>query len=409
MKLLKMLGLVMLSFIAALTFSNHSFADTAGAAKNLLLEQQDLIYTAALSPILALNNYAGQYERKLFSTMVNSLEIAQDVTVLRRVKSKLQMTELDVKDALRPYNPTKQIRGTGEYKARVLEASLFKREEGIEIKKYHGSFLEEFFPEGEGSAATQKTIPFAQYFWDQVIKRMQAEINDSTAYFGFDKGDAVAFAPGDTYDPGDYVTYTSADGIEDYWKCVTTTTAGQDPEDTPAKWQRVNAEAVTPGFGYRIADDVTNSLITPTTIGEIDNSSVYAYAAFTELFRTLPEVYRNFGVTAYCSYTDFDFLLDDFEGSVGKYTENDKNWVNGRGIFLPKSGRKCLVLPCTWMSGSRRIIMTPKVNMLMGTDLENDQNKIKLEEELWQTLYGISGTLGFQIRDPKAMVINDQA
>ena len=53
-------------------------------------------------------------------------------------------------------------------------------------------------------------------------------------YTGQDWADATVYAVGDV------VYYASAtSGYEgDYWLCLTATSAGQDPEDTPAKWQR---------------------------------------------------------------------------------------------------------------------------------------------------------------------------
>jgi hypothetical protein len=44
-----------------------------------------------------------------------------------------------------------------------------------------------------------------------------------------------------TYVAGQYIYYTrttgALTGTSDYWKCLSATTAGQDPEDTPAKWE----------------------------------------------------------------------------------------------------------------------------------------------------------------------------
>ncbi len=409
MKFFKFFLFGLLSMVTAFG-SSSSLSDGLDAARSIISEHTEVIYIAGVSPIIALNTYAGKYEKALFSTALNGMEITGDVRVIRALKSKMQMTELLIGDGVRPYNKTEQIRATMEYKPRVLEADLWKREEEIEIKEYYETWLEEQLAAAEGSSATQKRIPFAQDTWNQFLAKIYSEINDKTTYHGFDKSDAVAFAPGDTYSAGDYITYTSADGIEDYWKCEADTSAGEDPEDTPAKWTKVNAEAITPGFGYRIQELIDASLLTATTIGAIDNNNVYAYAAFTELFRALAKPYRKMGVIAYCSYTDFDYLLDDFEVQVGKYTESERNWVNNRGIYLPKSNRKCLVLPCTWMDGTRRIIMTPMRNMLMGTDMMSDYNKIaEVKSELWTAKYGVSGNLGFQIQDPKAMVINDQA
>jgi hypothetical protein len=44
-----------------------------------------------------------------------------------------------------------------------------------------------------------------------------------------------------TYAVGE-VAYYESDTVDyegDFWICLTATTAGQDPEDTPAKWERV--------------------------------------------------------------------------------------------------------------------------------------------------------------------------
>ncbi len=44
-----------------------------------------------------------------------------------------------------------------------------------------------------------------------------------------------------TYVAGQYIYYTRTTGplvgTSDYWKCLSATTAGQDPEDTPSKWE----------------------------------------------------------------------------------------------------------------------------------------------------------------------------
>lgn len=40
-----------------------------------------------------------------------------------------------------------------------------------------------------------------------------------------------------TYDPDEQILFTDSDGVMNFWKCVTTTTAGQDPDNTPAKWE----------------------------------------------------------------------------------------------------------------------------------------------------------------------------
>lgn len=53
------------------------------------------------------------------------------------------------------------------------------------------------------------------------------------------------FSPTDTY-AADEVVYYEGTGVDyegDFWTCLSTTSAGQDPEDTPAKWERIEFPA----------------------------------------------------------------------------------------------------------------------------------------------------------------------
>lgn len=47
----------------------------------------------------------------------------------------------------------------------------------------------------------------------------------------------AAFSASATYTAGTQVLYTLTSGDQDFYLCLATTTAGQDPEDTPAKWR----------------------------------------------------------------------------------------------------------------------------------------------------------------------------
>ncbi|HYB97515.1 MAG TPA: hypothetical protein VEC57_00080 [Candidatus Limnocylindrales bacterium] len=48
----------------------------------------------------------------------------------------------------------------------------------------------------------------------------------------------------DTYAIGDQIYYTAADGKSNYYKCLAATSAGQDPDDTPSKWELLEIPAV---------------------------------------------------------------------------------------------------------------------------------------------------------------------
>jgi len=364
-----------------------------------------LIATAAVSPIVtSLENYV-KHKDELFMTLMNGLDIASDVTLETMVKSKLEFTKLTVSDGARPYSSTEEIAGDElTYSGIILEVQDGKRELSIDIKKYRGKWLQEKI-NGSGAAKGAQDIPFAQYTWGKVIESLQAEINDKTSYFGFTKGDAVAFAGGDTYAVGDYITFASG-GITDYWKCVTITTAGESPATTAAKWQKVNAEAIAPGFAEHLADLITAGDVTVTTTGVIDNTTNFAVASLRDIYRDVSEPFKNKGIKAYMSRNVYELYLEDYADNVGKFTEGDSS--GKRYLYL--SDNKCELCPVSWMAGSNRVIMTPKENMVMGTDLASDMNDIEIvKSTLWTIKAGISFVIGFKFRDKDAIWCNDAA
>lgn len=352
----------------------------------------------------AIANYAGKYEKRLFATLFNSMDVLKDITLIPNLKSKLQMTKLKVTDGPRPY--------TGDYNAKsgdlqflphALEVDRWQRDVNIHPDDFRGTFLEEYM--GSGSNPNNKKIPFAQYVWKKVIGRLAADINDRVAFHGLKKSTFAAYNSANTYVSGDRV-YATVNNQVRYFIANQAVAAGESPSTTPAKWDDKTVEAITPGFKQLISDAITASSISEVAIGTIDNSTVFAYAAFTALWRSLPEAYRKNGATIYCSFTDAELLMDDLEDKVAKFTRMD---VSGEIFYLPKTYRKAIIKPCTWMNNSRRIIVTPKANLLAGTDKQSDLNTISTIEQHYHIEASMSGLLGFQVRDWDAMVINDQA
>lgn len=359
----------------------------------------------ATSPIFeGLDAYPEKFKDELFAKLINGMDIANDVMVEEEVKSKLYFTKLKVADGYRPYSETEQIEGDEiTYSGTELEVHPGKRELKISIKKYRGYWLNEKI-NGSGAAKGQNDIPFAQYTWERIVKELAREINDKTAYNGFDKSTATAYndGGGTTYSVGDYVTF-AVNGITHYYKCIADTSEGEDPTDTPAKWQRVNAEAVTPGLGYHLAALISNGDVTPTTTGAI--SSTNALEKLRDIWDDVDEAYKNEGVVAFMSRNTYENFVRDYENRVSKYTDADGAAVR----VLPGTDGKCIIKPCSWMVGSGRVIMTPKENIYMGTDLLSDINEIEVvKSELWSMKVGISNEIGFQFRDPKAIWCNDQ-
>lgn len=364
--------------------------------------------------VAALSAYAGKHQKGLIGQLVNGLDFANDVTVKRNVKNKLQLPKLSVARGARPFSSETEFKsGQLVYSNRTLEVGAGKRELLIDPEVYRETFLSEALT--PGSAANKKEIPYEAFTWMKVIENLAAEINDYTAYNGFDRADAVAFDAGDTYAAGDYITYAQ-NGITEYWKCLATTTAGQDPDDTPAKWQNVTAEAITKGWGTLIGELVTATSLSPVTIGAI-STGAEALAGMKELFRDFGPAYKKRQIIIHCSYTNFEYLLDGIK-EYSKYTRDDVNKMEGENlIILPETAKKCIVKPASWLGESGRLIAEPAFmeagqwkgqNLCFGTDVLSDMNVIKTKENLWTLEAGIKFLCGFEIADLEALRIGDQ-
>jgi hypothetical protein len=368
----------------------------------------------------AITTYAEQNQLPLIASLVNGLDIANDIMVHPGVKNKIPMPKLKIGPGFRPYSGTEQFKvNSAKYTDRHLEVKVGKREIEVDPEDYRGTYLA--WATSPGSPATKKEIPFAQFFWEQVIRELQREINDETAYHGFDTTGIVAWDNGTTYSIGDIVLFASStnnpNSVQDYYMAIAATNAAESPDTHPAKWRYVTARAVAPGIESYILAGITAAEISPVTTGAIDATPGVAIAAFNELFRSFNSAYRNNGIIISCSQTDMDFLIDDLLDKYSKYTRDDLS--NAPYIVLPNSNGKCVVKVATWLGTSRRLIAGPYVpsdpgrhmNLWMATDQLSDVNSLRVntESNLWTIKAGIKVALGFNYQDPEAIKVGDQS
>lgn len=369
--------------------------------------------------LAAITTYAERNSMTLISSLVNGLDIANDVMVHPNVKNKIPMPKLAIGNGFRPYAVGMQYKGgDATYTDRFLEVKVGKREFLVDPEAYRDTYL--IWQTSPGADATRRQIPYEAFFWNEVLKGVKREINDEVAYFGFDKADAVAYDAGDTYTANtDIVTFASAtnnpNSVADYWLCISSTSAGQSPDTHPAKWQNVSARAVAVGFKERIADGITATEISPVTTGAINSTAGVAITAFKKLFRSFSAPYKNNGIIISASYTDFEFLLDDLSDKYKAVKDN----VDAKGfLVLPDTGNKCVVKPASWLGTSRRLIAGPvmmdgqnpkHMNLFMGTDLLSDLNGIDTNKVGFGLWAGIKAAIGFNYQDASAIKVGDQA
>lgn len=414
----------LLAFFVGLFLIGLSVA-TANPAPLLLIHPKATQHLVVLklsdADVSAITSFAATNQKELIATLVNGLDIATDVMVQPNVKNKIPMPKLKVGNGFRPYGAgTQEFKVKGlTYTDRFLEVKVGKRELQIDPEDYMGTYLA--WVNSPGSSAAKKDIPFAQFMWEQVIRAMQREMNDETAYFGFDSSATADWASGSTYAAAtaDKVKFASTtnnpNSVKDYYMCISDTTAGQSPDTHPAKWQNVTARAVAPGIRSYIDAGITASTIAPVATGAITSTAGVSITAHKKLFRAFPAAYKSNGIITSCSYTDFELLLDDL-GDKYKAIRDDAS-KNGF-LVLPETNGKGIVKPATWLGTSRRLVAGPympgdpgrHMNIFMGTDLLSDASQISIKDvELWKLNAGLKVRIGFQIQDIEAIRVGDQA
>jgi len=358
----------------------------------------------------ALTGYANNKQSELISTLVNGLDIAYDIQVQPNVKNSIALPRMKAGNGFKPYTGIFQNENNSvQYTDRILTVNVGQRDILIDPEDYRSKYLVWLTKPGSSATTIDSQIPFEEYFYQQVIRELCAEINDQTSFFGFDKSSAVVYSGVTVYTAGQYITFTQ-NSVLKYWQCLSTTTAGQDPTSTPAKWLDVSARAVTPGISSYLTAVTGSNLIATGAITDATSGLNKAL----QLYQSIPGSYRKAPTIMHCSFMDYDFIARGIFNSFLNYTASD---IAKTGyLTLPMSANKCVIKPATWMTGSRRLLLEQRVpgqlrgtNLIMGTDLLGDANGVQVLAKSYQIQMAIKFALGFQISDIKGIWMNDQA
>jgi hypothetical protein len=365
-----------------------------------------------------LTAYVGKTYNKIITDMINKLDFVNDVFVHVNVKNKVRLNKFAVLDGIRPFSSDEETKGGNLiYTDHFLNVLPAKREIPIDPEEYRETFLSEnLMP---GSAATQapaQTIPFWPWTLGEISKSIAKEMNDKTAFFGFDNSTATAIN-GAGHAVGDYITIT-VDGIMEYFKCIATAAGGETPITHPAKWKNSTAEAICKGIGTILENYVTSADIVEQGIGAI-STPAEAIAAQKELIRSHSNSMKSGNILTLQSNTDFELLMDGID-DLAKYAVYDQTRKEKvQYLVIPGTFGKGFAKPCSWMGGSRRLISGEAKmvqgnmklpNIHFGTDLMNDMNKVKVRDQsLWKIILGYKWLMGFEFENLNNLRINDQS
>lgn len=311
----------------------------------------DLQGTFSSTPtVSALAAYGGKYEKKIFSSLRNSLDLLKDTTVIPGIKNKLNLTKLTVGDGVRAYREQFDADDSDlNYTARVIETFLLKRDLRINPLKYRETWMSEIMKTG----VNPQDLPFAQYVYDQIAKQVGSEINDN-AYLAV-KGDGSTVAK--TFD----------------------------------------------GLGTIIAKEITDGNLTPIATGAATATNAVSKAEL--MMKSMPVVYRNNGFDITCSYAFWDLYQEDYRERYKKYIEPNPNGE----FFIDSTKKKVKMKPVTWLGSSGRLIASPVENLITGVDAVGDFDRIMAETKFEILELRMLFAIGSQIRDLDAMRVNDQA
>jgi hypothetical protein len=353
------------------------------------------------SDISAIQGYIEKQDRVLVNQMLNGMDIVSDLAsmngVRRNVREPLAFNKMTVDAGVRPLNlDIEKAKAGRKWTKRVLTP-----QRGMKIIKMIPEELRETFM-SELLDINAKEVPFGQWVWTQEFAKIAQEINDNI-YFSRFHDDPEPWASGETYDPGDLVYFE-----EVIYECVTATTAGESPASAAAKWEDADNRVLCDGVDVILKKAIADQGLLPVGTGTFDDNDAYAY--FKEMWALVPEAHKNQGMVALVSFgTHEDLAVNQNEKFGTGKGISDSDIEEGRPFFLKGTAGRLRIRPCTWMKGSRRVIMTMPGNLTIGMNQTSDVNKVG---KIVHTLHGyraiVKFMLGLQFRDIEPLYINDQ-
>ncbi|MGI4870426.1 MAG: hypothetical protein ACRYFX_04520 [Janthinobacterium lividum] len=300
--------------------------------------------------ITKLLGFAGTNQKPLITRLVNGLQVVQDCTLRPNIKSKTNVTKLLVDGDVKPYDGVRDTIASVSYEPRTLEVFVGQYDVNIDTVKARETWMAEVMKPGVNPA----DIPFESQTWQAVMDDFASKINDNTVWNG--RRDAT----------------------------------------------KKTASALATGFGNIIKDEIQGLKLTPFVTGSMLTDTV---AKIEGIYKSQPTKFRRLKQFAYCAYNVYDAYCEDYAAKFG--TQPIYNQF--QQLVIRHSEGNCILKPVTWMAGSERVIITPQSNMLVGSDLLSDGERILTNPKLYGLEAGILMPIGFQIEDLEKVAVNDHA
>ncbi len=298
----------------------------------------------------ALQQYTEKFKEDLIKIAVTGNEVFQKLDVITGVKDKYTVNQLRFQRLLRPYvrdwDPAKGKANIKPRTGRVELGEVMLEEEPLAYRK---SYLGKILKEG----VNPEDHPFEKDFTEGIAQQVASDFNDVTAFFGVQNSEGSG--PADVNDG--FFTIIDAE---------------------------VQKDAISVAKGNLILTGDINSA------NAVDKLKAFYRAACNS-----NPALRNKDIKMFVSHDILDSYNDHYQfknNALPYNTEFEKTFLEG-------SGKKCVIEPMTGMANSRRIILTPQWNMSVLTDLESDQEDVKITKGINPKVIGfwLAAAYGVQI------------
>ena len=314
----------------------------------------------------SLQNFASSYKKDIMPQFVNNMDVKDDILFMPDVVIDQRLTAFAADDNIvQPYatgfsSTNNQLLFT----PRDLKVYKGKVDVLIVPEELRQTYLSILAPTPGGPGQTMADLPFEAFIMSEIMRKAGSLVNNYTAYFG-DNNDTTS---------------------------------------TPL--------AIRIGVGFKriIAAEITAATIPSGQVytgGALTNSNTLG--VIENVWQSLPEALQNADTEGFVSRSVFNKLIFSLRTSNQYVLPMDA--YNQGFIDLPIAAGKCRIKPRTWMNGSNRIIITPRINLVMGADtLQGSIFKLQFAQpNVRQIQCGIDFSVGFQIYNPAWIACNELA
>lgn len=366
---------------------------------------------APLSDISAITGYAGQYTPSILKALTDPLSVMEDMYVIRNLTSPRKLWRYVANKGLRPIDTsvenTTKVQGT--FQVRTITPKVAMKLIKVIPEELRPTFLSEQLSPN----AKEYPMGFAQYFWDEQAKSINDEI-EHNVFDTVDPDTVAAFNAGTAYAVGDRVKFTlnSNDG-EEFFRCITITTAAQSPLTHPAKWVECNSECIFEGVGTLIKRERTAGNLAGNVINTGAITNVNALEKIDgDMWAAIPEKVKRAkgGVTFRVSFNVYNKRVKALRAVKDDGTFYTEAEIKELKTQIIDSDGKGTIKPCVWMNESQLVIATVDNNLTMGINQAGDKDTFSKFVDLlhgYKTILKL--ILSFQVQDLSVLFVNDQA